>query len=85
MGGDNLTVLPPGLPNIMGTIVPGAYDGWGDLGTGAFYRISGGQHAPSGDSNGIKYGFDASRSNAIYGNSDTVMPATIQLFPQIKY
>lgn len=29
--------------------------------------------------------FDASLSNKIYGNSDTVMPATIQLVPQIKY
>jgi len=70
----------------MGTIVPGAYDGWGDLGTGAFYRIGGGQHAPNGDSSGIKYGFDASRSNSIYTNNcNTVQPATLTLIPQIKF
>lgn len=31
------------------------------------------------------YGFDASKSNPIYGNSSTVQPPAIQLIPQIKY
>ena len=29
--------------------------------------------------------FDASRSNPIYGNAETVQPPTIMLIPQIKY
>ena len=29
--------------------------------------------------------FDASRSNAVYGASDTVQPPAIMLLPQIKY
>lgn len=84
-GGDYLSVKCAGAPNIMGTIVPGAYDGWGDLSTGAFYRIGGGQHAPSGDSNGIKYGFDASRCNAIYGNAETIQPPTLVNILQYRF
>lgn len=79
------TVKAPGLPNITGTIVPGAYNGWGNLGTGAFYSLGGGNHAPSGDSNGIKYGFDASRSNSIYGNAETVQPPALTVRFIIKY
>lgn len=30
-------------------------------------------------------GFDASRSNPIYGASDTVQPHALLLIPQIKY
>lgn len=30
-------------------------------------------------------GFDASRSNVIYGASNTVQPASIKLIPVLKY
>ena len=65
--------------------MPGAYSGWGDLSTGAFYKIGNNQHAPSGDSDGIKYGFDAARCSSVYGSADTIQPPALSLIPQIKY
>ena len=84
-GSDNSSVIEPGLPNITGTFVPGVYSGWSGLVTGAFYTVSSGQVAPSGDANGWKFGFDASRASSVYGATNTVQPASISLIPQIKY
>lgn len=77
--------VAPGLPNIAGS-----YD-MGDRRThinntvGAFYRKEdapsdqwGEQSGISGNTQGV--GFDASRSNAIYGASDTVQPAATQMY-----
>ena len=54
--------------------------------TGAFYTNS---NSSGGWSNEYESSynlfFDASRSNPIYGNSDTVQPPAIILIAQIKY
>ncbi len=67
-----------GLPNITGTIEP--YKGfYSATYTGAFYDIgSTGQVASGATDTARKYGFDASLSNPIYGNSDTVQPNAVK-------
>lgn len=85
-GGDSPAVLEAGLPNITGQYyavvgggitVNGAFTGsWGD---------SQGQTSGGGGYNRVHLVVDASKSNAIYGNSDTVQPPSIVLIPQIKY
>lgn len=84
MGGDNCEVLAAGVPNIIGTV------GWTTNGigliSGAFYEGNTSARDRSyyeNDNNGI--GFDASRCSSVYGNSDTVMPASFSLIPQIKF
>lgn len=72
------TDIEAGLPNITGGFsrqVNNSYMG----NNGAFYIIESGQQS-SGQYSGTGYpsgvGFDASRSNSIYGRSDTVQPPT---------
>lgn len=81
------TTVEAGLPNITGKFVAALRDGFTDDShtriTGAFYEngtttgednynsISTNAGIPSG---GAPFGFDASRSNSIYGASDTVQP-----------
>ena len=84
MGGDNCEVLAAGVPNIIGTV------GWTTNGigliSGAFYEGNTSARDRSyyeNDNSGI--GFDASRCSSVYGNSDTVMPASFSLIPQIRY
>ena len=75
--------IEAGLPEISATLTPsGAY--WGG-GSGAFYPTGGSSCNQNygGSSSGI--GFEASRSNAIYGNSDTVQPPAIATNFIIKY
>jgi hypothetical protein len=88
-GSDNSHVagstIEAGLPNIVGSYYQGNYAAGGFAGigntgttTGAFYDAknagTGGKYSyPSGDTtSGL--GFDASLSNSIYGNSNTVQP-----------
>ena len=81
MGGDSVSVIEAGLPNITGTC--GAASG---NFSGAFYENPATQWYPASGSWYPKTtSFDAGRSNAIYGASDTVQPPAIQLLPQIKY
>lgn len=56
-----------------------------DTGEGALYlkRVTGGNS--SGGSTAGTVTFDASKSNAIYGASETVQPPSLSLLPQIKY
>ena len=84
MGGDNCATVAPGLPNIVGQS-EGCYrvDEYSD---GAFYFIKQSNSTLSGNTISMQiFGFDASRSNPIYGNADTVQPASFSLIPQIKY
>ena len=80
-------VLAAGLPNVTGTIVSGAIAHATAYQTGAFYNIDvgafGGYHA--GSQNHYRAGFEASRSNPIYGASDTVRPPSITVRYCIKY
>ena len=68
-----------GLPNIKGTLTNDeSLDGAGA--TGVFHRIQTGTTTISGGSANRRLytdDFDASRSNPIYGNSDTVQPPAI--------
>lgn len=81
------TTVEAGLPNVKGTFIAALRDGFTDNSankiTGAFYEngittgednynsISTDVGIPSG---GAPFGFDASRSNSIYGRSTTVQP-----------
>ena len=75
----------PGLPNITGK--------WRmDFGRptstaeGAFYNLGGGAElrGQTGSSN-CGLGLDASRSNSIYGSSETVQPKSLELVFCIRY
>ena len=83
-GGDTTDVLVAGLPNIEGTSV--ANDGaWYE--SGAFFRSQTKGMTNCDAHNGSRniISFDASLSNEIYGNSDTVQPPALSLLPQIKF
>lgn len=80
--------ISAGLPNITGKV--GQYDTGNTIGSslsGAFYAESdtGTSGAYSGWNTGTnnKEFFDASRSNDIYGNSDTVTPPSTTLYPWV--
>lgn len=71
--------LAAGLPNITGSPIIGEnnYSGLPEPG-GAIYKANAGNsYAGSSDHDNDYYKFDASRSNSIYGKSDTVQPETI--------
>lgn len=83
--------VPAGLPNITGTIGSGYGTAssipWvSHAGTGALYAIQASssswlQGGSASTQSGLsKYGFDASRSNTTYGNSDTVQPRATQMY-----
>ena len=65
-----------GVPNIEGGFVPWAYQGSNNNESGAFYSEGTKElsYNAQGTNTGKKVYFDASRSNSIYGNSDTVQP-----------
>lgn len=83
MGGDSCEKIDAGLPNLTGY---GGLIMYANRGTGVFNgspgnnNLPGGAGAAAGDLN-----FNASKSSAIYGKSETVQPPSIQLLPQIKY
>lgn len=81
-GADSSTIgqsLAAGLPNITGDFVGGA----STISAGAFSAKSGAASKTAGAQFTEKVNsfvnFDASRSNAIYGNSDTVQPPAIRV------
>lgn len=92
---DRVKSVEEGLPNITGSF----YDftvqdnlSGGIQVSGALYKVNDPSNAQfkvltaytaSFAQDGI--GFDASRSNPIYGASDTVQPPALALIPQIKY
>lgn len=68
----------PGVPEIDGHLNFGISDG---VGTGAFRFINSASYGQMSPSNINTYSFDfaASRCSGIYGNSNTVMPASVNL------
>lgn len=82
-GGDNLAVINAGVPNITG--VTGAAFEDHTTPSGAFYLSGNAYEAENGGYGKFLLNFDASRSNSIYGTSDTVQPPALTLIPQIKY
>ena len=75
-----------GLPNITGIFgtrgleANGAY-----FDNGCFYNAGGFAYAGGADTSALKVGFNASRSNSIYGNSNTVQPKSLTVRAIIKY
>lgn len=92
-GSDSPKIINAGLPNITGRVNfwSQAWSGtqiWYNQ-TGAFFNAgNNGNNGGLGSSTSNSVpalGFDASRSNGLYGDSNTVQPPTIALIPQIKY
>ena len=87
--GNLMEVLAAGLPNLSGMFW--AYTvGWTNAsGNGAFYGASAASGTPGnrGGEGGTacRWGYDASRSNRIYGRSTTVQPPAITVNIFIKY
>ena len=88
------TTVEAGLPNITGGELAlewkSRINGW-NWGNGytvasPFYliRTQGGSRCGDQDHAGPIAGFDASRSNAIYGRSSTVTPPSVKLLPCMK-
>lgn len=86
-GSSSGTVKAAGLPNIKGTI--SAFKAGTTVKTGAFSASTYQAEAYVGTSQWSGYlispSFDASKSNAIYGNSSTVQPPALQTLIIIKY
>ena len=82
---EGITQKGAGLPNITGSIDP--YVDMNRNWSGAFSVNKTAPTNPSGTSgngNGSHVMFDASKSNAIYGASDTVQPAHTTLYPWVS-
>lgn len=92
-GGESVKSVEAGLPNIEGAtsnmrIITEINPLVGSKSSGAIVLINkrGGSVVAIGDSgNSVDIAVDASRSNPIYGASDTVQPPAIALIAQIKY
>ena len=86
-GGDITGIKGAGLPNIAGTSASSSI-GFLDNFTGAIYGIVDDAVYDAGAGVHTSYsafGFDASKSNPIYGSSSTVQPPSIKLIPQLRY
>lgn len=76
--------IEAGLPNITGDFNAGGV--WTRYASGAFKvpTVEVGGDGPAGNgSSQTRYTFDASRSSAVYGKSDTVTPASTTLYPWV--
>lgn len=82
-------IKAPGLPNIQGSFKEAAHRIYldGEY-TGALQAMGYSRSTQQGSNNGSGEGgfiFDASLSNKIYGNSDTVQPPTINAIIQVRF
>ena len=68
--------IQAGLPNITGSFNPGEYN---PQASGAFYSTQNGSREYSSEFQGQRISLDASRSNPIYGRSNTVQPPAIKV------
>lgn len=89
MGGEMVKSVAPGLPNIKGGFSGHllGYQVGSTQSEGAFYVTSHSERQAEGGgwADMPVFNFDASKSNAIYGSSDTVQPPAITMIAQIKY
>ena len=75
--------IEAGLPNITGQIHDNE-DGSGE--SGALYSSGSAGYSGHTQNPGRQYlNFDASRSNPIYGNSDTVQPPSVKIRVKTRY
>lgn len=81
-GADSFGYISAGLPNITGTVL-GDNGYWGVSAnitqSGAFYQTGSTTYGVSGQANGKKLAFDASRCSSIYGKSATVQTPSIKV------
>ena len=84
-GGDYVTIIAPGVPNITGSFKTSHCD-VGE-GTGAFTTTQGVRSVWGSDETGnaTTVNFSASKSNSIYGASATVQPPTINAIIQVRF
>lgn len=82
-GGESVKSVEAGLPNITGTF--GNTEESHSSFSGAFSPSYTPGGAGSDGDGGYNVIFDASRSSAVYGRSNTVQPPVITLIAQIKY
>lgn len=84
--GDLGSIKEAGLPNILGSFNAQITDGLTTpSSSGALYHAGQGSNGFFGAGTGYRIQFDASRSNPIYGKSDTVQPPAITMNVFIKY
>ena len=75
------------MPNITGqTGIDDNSQWYNGAARGAFINMgnTGYENGSGGESDGIFLGFDASRSNPIYGNSNTVQPSAYTVYYIMK-
>lgn len=87
MGGESVKSVEAGLPNITGELT--YWGGQEFTGSGAFVgsgkQDQWGLRGGTDDKDNTSALFDASKSNPIYGRSDTVQPPALTMIAQIKY
>lgn len=87
-GGETVKSVEAGLPNITGDVT-GTDDNLAGYTTSACYISQRGLNinwdSATGYYGGVRIAFDASKSNAIYGRSETVQPPALAMIAQIKY
>ena len=86
--GEGGQTIEAGLPNLQGSFAcSGMSIGTqGYTATGVFYSVTNGYQGSDGyGSNSTGIGFDASRSNSIYGNSNTVQPPAYKIYAWRRY
>lgn len=81
--------ISAGLPNLIGEFDAGelTYGAWQAYTSGVFYAYHGNRYNHTANGQPGLYhilGFDASRCNHIYGNSDTVQPASYTVYYIMK-
>lgn len=84
-GGTGVATKSAGLPNITGNVGGELIEHASITPSGAFKVVSSVGGFDGGGGRLRNVDFDASRSNPIYGNSDTVQPPAITMLAQIKY
>lgn len=85
-GADSAGYLSAGLPNITGTYGARGIEYMNVSASGAFYNAGRNNKGAEGNGyDGASIGFNASRSNAIYGASSTVQPPSIKVRVYTRY
>ena len=88
-GGDSISVISAGLPNITGKVYNFNVHAAGGLSAEGVFsvEIEGGTDTGSNWNTNLNdsINFDASRSSSIYGASTTVQPPALILIPQIRF
>ena len=77
--------MDAGLPNITGNFTFNGGNAKSAVGAFSFSNTGDSGWGDTWGQNKPTISFDASKSNSLYGNSNTVQPAALQLILQIKF